>query len=554
MKRRTFISSTSAAAAVSMISQKEAVAQRKPNIILIMTDDQGYGDLGAHGNPYLRTPNIDAFTKESVSCEQFYVMPVCSPTRACLLTGRYNYRTGVVDTFLGRSMMHSDEITLAEMLNESGYRTGIFGKWHLGDNYPLRPFDQGFDEELVHNGGGLAQPSDPPGNTYFDPILRHNGTQKRFRGYCTDIFTDAAIEFIKDPRYRQPFFVYLSTNCPHTPLQIADKYVQPYLDMGLDETTAKIYGMIENIDENVGKLLTWLERVNKTEDTIVIFMTDNGAQQNRYNAGLRERKGSVYEGGIRVPFYIRYPREFAANRKVNPIAAHIDIVPTIADICGIELPQDRKIDGKSLYPLLKGDTDTMEDRTIVLQWHRGDEPEPFRNSAVREPRYKLVDGEELYDIENDPRELKDIAADHPGIVKRLRDEYMKWFDDVSSTRGYDPPRIHIGTEFENPVTLTIQDWRGENAGWGKESLGHWEVYVANDHVYDITLRTLPATGDGTIDFKLGDVWLSKPIGKGTTEHTFKNVKLPQGNARLEAWLTIDGQKVGARYVDVKTLA
>jgi arylsulfatase A-like enzyme len=549
---------TSAAAAATLINQQTAQAQRRgqnrPNIILIMTDDQGYGDLGITGNPYIKTPNIDAFSKESVEVEHFYVMPVCSPTRACLLTGRYYYRTGVVDTFLGRSMMHSDEITLAEMLKEAGYRTGIFGKWHLGDNYPMRAMDNGFDESLVHNGGGIAQPSDPPGQTYFDPILKHNGEQKRFRGYCTDIFTDAAIEFMKDANRREPFFLYLPTNAPHTPLQIADEYVKPYLDMGLDETTAKLYGMVTNIDDNVGKLLTWLERINKVDNTIVIFITDNGAQQNRYNAGLRGTKGTVYEGGIRVPCYIRYPREFKAKHKVTSPAAHIDIVPTILDLCGLEPPKDRKIDGKSILPQLTGEESSMEERSLFLQWHRGDVPEPFRNSAVRAPRYKLVDGKELYDIKEDPRELHDIASDHPDIVQDLRKQYEEWFADVSSTRGYDPPRIFIGTEHENPVTLTIQDWRGENAGWGKDSLGHWEVYVANDDEYNIILHTLPAEDDGTIDFKLGETWLSKPIGKATTQHTFKNVKLPKGDARLEAWMTINDKKSGARYVDVKKIS
>lgn len=559
MKRRTFMqSSAAAAAAASLLSPSSAEAQRRrgnnrPNIILIMTDDQGYGDLGAHGNPYIKTPNLDAFTKQSVEVEHFYVMPVCSPTRACLLTGRYNYRTGVVDTYIGRSMMHSDEVTLAEMLKNAGYRTGIFGKWHLGDNYPMRANDNGFDESLVHNGGGVAQPSDPPGQTYFDPILKHNGVQKRYAGYCTDIFTNAAIEFMKDSERREPFFLYLPTNAPHTPLQIMDEYVQPYLDMGLDETTAKVYGMITNIDDNIGKLLKWLERINQADNTIVIFMTDNGAQQNRYNAGLRGQKGTVYEGGIRVPFYIRYPRQFQAQHKVTSIAAHIDIVPTLLDVCGLEPPEGVKLDGKSLLPQLTGEEKTMEERSLFLQWHRGDVPQPFVNSAVRAPRYKLVDGKELYDLQEDPREQYDISSEKPEIVQELRKQYEEWFADVSSTRGYDPPRIHIGTEHENPVTLTLQDWRGEQAGWAADSLGHWEVYAANDHVYDITLRTLPAVNDGTIDFKLGDVWLSKPIGKATTEHTFKNVKLPKGNARLEAWLTIDEKKIGIRYVDVKTV-
>ena len=227
---------------------------RQPNIVLVITDDQGYGDLGLHGNARIRTPNLDRLGRESVRFNRFYVCPVCSPTRACLMTGRWNYRTGVVDTYLGRSMMHPDEVTLAEALKAGGYRTGIFGKWHLGDNYPMRPQDQGFDEGLINRGGGLTQPSDPEGNSYFDPILYRNGRQVKTKGYCTDVVTDAALRFIERNR-RKPFFAYVSTVAPHVPLQIAERWWKPYADAGLDDTTAKVYGMFENIDANVGRIM-----------------------------------------------------------------------------------------------------------------------------------------------------------------------------------------------------------------------------------------------------------------------------------------------------------
>jgi len=304
LNRRTFGKLAGASALMTSAAFNGQTQNQQPNVILVITDDQGYGDLGVHGNQEIQTPNLDSFATESVHFKNFYVCPVCAPTRASLMTGRYNYRTGVVDTYLGRAMMFGDEVTLAHSLGEAGYKTGIFGKWHLGDNYPMRPDDQGFQEALVHKGGGIGQPSDPPGNTYFDPVLYHNGRDKKYEGYCTDIFTNATIDFIEKNR-NQPFFAYLSTNAPHTPLQIHDKYVQPYLDKGLDETTAKVYGMITNLDENMGRLLSRLDELDLSENTIVIFMTDNGAQQSRYNAGLRGRKGTVYEGGIRVPFYIR---------------------------------------------------------------------------------------------------------------------------------------------------------------------------------------------------------------------------------------------------------
>lgn len=528
-----------------------AAPAKRPNVILAITDDQGYGDLGAHGNPYIRTPNLDRFAAESVHVPNFCVSPVCAPTRACLMTGRYNYRTGVVDTYLGRAMMHSDEITIAELLSNAGYRTGIFGKWHLGDNYPMRPNDQGFQESLVHKGGGIGQPSDPPGgDSYFDSVLYRNGEAVKTEGYCTDVFADAAVEFIRRSN-GQPFFAYLATNAPHTPLEIEDRYVKPYLDMGLDETTAKIYGMVENVDENMGKLLAALKANGLEEDTVVIFLTDNGPQQNRYNAGLRGRKGQVYDGGIRVPFYIRYGSKWTAGGQIGRMAAHIDILPTLAELCGAEAPQDRKIDGRSLVPLLNGNEDGWEDRTIYLQWHRGDEPEPHRNAAARGDRYKLVNGGELYDLKNDPRELNDIAASHPQIVEKMRADYEAWFEDVSSTRGYDPPRIFIGTPRENPVMLTRQDWRGPKAGWGADSLGYWELRAPEGGEFSIRLLINAAPENGVAHLRIGGVERSMDLEKGAVECVFPGAELPAGDLRLEAWVQSGDESKGVLYAEVK---
>ena len=557
LSRREFIGlAAGGAAAVALPRFVTGAGQphsgKPPNIVLIITDDQGYGDLGCHGNDKIRTPNLDRLAKQSAELTRFYVCPVCSPTRASLMTGRYNYRTGVVDTYLGRSMMHSDEVTLAEIFGEAGYRTGIFGKWHLGDNYPLRSVDQGFQESLVHKGGGIGQPSDPPRNSYFDPILQHNGIAEKYKGYCTDIFTDAAIRFIEKNRDR-PFFAYLSTNAPHTPLQIADAYVGPYRAIGLDDTTARVYGMVTNIDENVGRVLRRLDALKLDENTIVIFLTDNGPQQDRYNSGMRGRKGSVYEGGIRVPCFVRWPGILKAGTNVDRIAAHVDILPTLLDACGVPRPPGLSLDGASLLPLLRGDRIEWPDRTLFFQWHRGDEPELYRRCAARSQRYKLVNGKELYDIIADPREQEDIAAEHPDVVSRMRRRYEEWFRDVSATRGYDPPRIHLGTLFENPVVLTRQDWRGPRAGWGANSLGHWEVEVARAATYEIRLRFKPAGRPGLSHFKLGRVALSKPLKKGATSCTFESVSLGAGKARLEAWVAVEGKTVGVSYVDVKRL-
>ncbi len=550
--RREFLRNTSTLAALAGLTASAGgrvrAAEERPNVVVVITDDQGFGDLGAHGNEHIRTPNLDRLHAESTRLTRFHVCPVCSPTRACLMTGRYNYRTGAIDTYLGRSMMYCDEVTMAEVFRTAGYRTGIFGKWHLGDNYPMRAMDQGFDEALVHQGGGIGQPSDPPGNSYFDPILEHNGRQEQHAGYCTDIFTTAAIDFIKEHR-DDPFFVYLSTNAPHSPHEVAEEYYQPYLDMGLDETVARIYGMVENIDDNVGRLTDALDGFGLAENTILVFLTDNGpggGAGNRYNAGLRGSKGQPYEGGIRVPCFVRWPARLAPNRDIDRIAGHIDLLPTLAAACGGELPADRKIDGRNLMPLLSGEAGEWPDRHLFFQWHRGDEPEPFRGSAVLTQRFKLVNGEELYDLENDPGEKENLAEQHPDKVADLRTVYEAWFADVSASRGYDPPRIYIGAPEENPAVLTRQDWRGPE-GWGDKDAGHWLVKVVRHGVYDVRVDA-PAQKDAEVCMNFGGEERRAAADGGTA--LFQGIVLTPGDMRVDAWLEGGGKRFGASFVTV----
>ena len=560
-------------------------ADARPNVVLVMTDDQGYGDLSFHGNPILKTPHLDRLASQSARIRHFYVSPVCAPTRASLMTGRYNYRTGAIDTYLGRAMMATDEVTLAEMLAGAGYRTGIFGKWHLGDNYPLRPIDQGFQEALVHRGGGIGQPADPPGNRYFDPALEHNGEMIETNGYCSDIFTDAAIGFIREQRER-PFFVYLAYNAPHTPLQVPDADHARFRDLNLahdqfpdvgfplqgragQDATARIFGMVKNIDDNMGRLLAALDESGARENTIVIFLTDNGPQQERYKAGLRGRKGQVYEGGIRVPCFIRWPARFEPG-EIDAAAAHIDIVPTLLAACGAQAPDGVHLDGVDLLPLLNRETATLPDRELFFQWHRGDVPERYRAFAVRGSHYKLVQAGgggnrplpedppfELFDLANDPYEQHDVAGEHPEEVARLKARYDDWFADVGATRGYDPPRIHLGTPHESPVILTRQDWRGPRASWGADGIGHWEVEVAADGDYRVKLRFDAVKSSGDEDrsaqahLKVADVDESMPLAASVTECTFDSIRLPKGPARLEAWLTAGDAETGVRYVDVE---
>ncbi|HYO83338.1 MAG TPA: arylsulfatase [Bryobacteraceae bacterium] len=537
-------------AAAALVASGVAAPAKRPNILFVITDDQGFGDLSIHGNPHLRTPNMDRIGTEGVRFTQFHVTPVCSPTRASLMTGRYNYRTGVVDTYLGRSMMHGDERTLPEMLRGSGYATGLFGKWHLGDNYPMRPVDQGFDESVAIKGGGLGQPSDfPGGGSYTDPILLHNGKPKRYQGYCTDIYVNEASRFMEANRDK-PFFAYVAMNAPHTPLEIEERYVAPFRKAGLDDVTAKVYGMVINADENVGRLLNRLDELQIAENTIVVFMTDNGPQQRRFNAGMRGLKGSAYEGGIRVPFFVRWPAVIRKGSTVDRVAAHIDVTPTLLEAAGAVAPSGSTLDGRSLLPLFRNANAEWRERTIFTQWHRGDEPVLFQNCMARTQRWKLVNGKELYDLDADPAESKNLADTHPDVAANLRREYEDWFRDVSATRGYTPPRISLGSGKENPVILTRQDWRGPRAGWTPDSLGHWEVRVEKAASYEVSARFAPATSAGTLRFRLNGVSASAPVAAAAGEASLGRVRLPRGDGQLEMELESGDATVGIHYVTI----
>lgn len=562
MVRRNFLQTMTAglfgAALTGAAAPVPGSKNRPPNVLFIITDDQGYGDLGCHGNPVLKTPTLDRLHAESVRLTQFHVCPVCSPTRACLMTGRYNYRTGVVDTYAGRSMMDPQETTLAALLKQGGHRTGIFGKWHLGDTWPMRPMDRGFDESLVHRGGGIAQPSDPEfyerNDTYFNPMLQHNGQQKRYTGYCTDIFTDGAIQFM-EARGDRPFFAYVAYNAPHTPLQVPEEDAAPYKAAGLQEETALVYGMIANADRNIGRLLAFLEDSGLEANTLVIFMTDNGSQQlqgeDRYNAGQRGWKGSVYEGGIRVPCFLRWPGAWGGGRDMDRIAAHIDLAPTLLEICGVVPENHPEFDGISLLPLLLGkiNAEAWPERNLFFQWHRGDVPEAFKNSAVRSQRWKLVNGTELYDMVEDPGEKNDAAADHPDVVREMRLAYQRWFDDVGATRGYEPVRLRLGGAPENPVVLTRQDWKGAD-NWTGNDAGYWEVQVETSGAYTLTVSFAPCANEAVLHIRLDNSEVTCPVPANTDEVVLENVSWEAGAYRLFCYLDTEGKRAGTRFVTV----
>ncbi len=570
---------------ISLLAADDA-GRKRPNVILVITDDQGYGDVGALGNTMIRTPNLDVLHGQSVHLTDFHVDPTCSPTRSALNSGRYSTRTGVWHTIMGRSLMNSSELTIAEVLKSGGYRTGMFGKWHLGENYPLRPQDQGFDDVVCHGGGGVGNGPDWWGNDYFDDTYFRNGKPEKFTGYCTDVWFAEAMKFIERNKDR-PFFTYLSTNAPHGPLNVAEKYSQPYVEKGVAPNMAKFYGMITNIDENMGRLMAQLERLGIADDTILIFMTDNGTAAGRpikttkpgqwagFNDGMRGAKGSEYEGGHRVPFFIRWPAGgLTGGRDVGQLTAHVDVLPTLAELTGVKRPdgppldgRSLPLDGKSLVPLLRGKAANWPDRTMFVHSQRIPDPEKWRKSAVMTERWRLVNGRELFDIQADPGQKDDVGGGHPEVVKRLRGAYEGWWKSLSVV--FDKRvRIALGSDKERIAQLHPHDWHVTSQGmssWHQSHVqsghlgnGFWAVDVTRPGTYEFELRRWPKHLDQPIEatrarLKISEVDVSRAVPADATKATFK-LELKAGRNDLQTWLTTPAGKTrGAFYVYVKYL-
>ncbi|NJN26320.1 MAG: arylsulfatase [Cyclobacteriaceae bacterium] len=382
-----------------------------PNILIVLTDDMGYGDYGSAGNPHLQTTHLDELAGESVKFKYFYVSPVCAPTRASLLTGKYHQKVGVRSVLNGFETMDPGANSLAEILSAKGYTTGIFGKWHLGENYPSVPNAQGFDEYFGFRTGHTEN--------YFDPILEHNGKMEQTRGYITDVLTDKAIEFISNQK--TPIFCYLAYNAPHTPLQIDSAYYRHFLEKGLPLQTAKVYGMIENIDENLGRLFQAINDNSLMDNTIIIFMSDNGpltggwknTDELRYNVGLRNQKYSVYEGGIRTQCFWKWEGKWFPAYDTISLAAHIDVVPTLLDIIGSGNVAD--FDGVSLKNQLEGQPNSKDERSYFENFHLSTlrDLAPYPGGAAIRQRWKMVNGDELYHLASDPGEKHNLAEEFP---------------------------------------------------------------------------------------------------------------------------------------------
>jgi arylsulfatase A-like enzyme len=493
------------------LNNANAQAAQKPNVILIMTDDQGYGDLGFHGNDIIKTPNLDQFFGESVRATNFHVSPTCSPSRGAVMTGRYANRVGPWHTIAGRSLLFEDEKILPQVFAENGYATGMFGKWHLGDNYPLRPEDRGFQEVVRHGGGGISQGPDYWGNDYFNDTYWHNGETQEYEGYCTDVFFREGLKFIEEHQ-NEPFMAYIALNAAHGPFHVPEKYYDLYEDEGqILEVQKRFYGMITNIDDNMGRLEDKLQALGIAKNTILIFMADNGTARGLmqedgetygYNAGLRGTKGSEYEGGHRVPFAIKWPDgNIGRDKDIDQLLVHIDLLPTLADLADLRFTAPKPLDGKSFAPLLKETNAEWGGRTLIVDSQRTLSLVKWRRSAVMDDSWRLINGEELYNINQDLSQTKDVASEHPEVVNRLKESYSRWWDSlveqkVNQRYAY----IKAGSRYENPVRISAHDmqiypysyaWHQYGALEGAGGRGKLKVEISRPGTYRISLRRYP---------------------------------------------------------------
>lgn len=477
---------------------------RKANVILVITDDQGYGDLACHGNPYILTPSLDQFSSEAVSFSNFHVSTTCAPTRGSLMTGRHTNRLNVYHTIAGRSLLYEDELILPQVFGSNGYQCGMFGKWHLGDNYPFRPEDRGFHEVVRHGGGGITQLPDYWGNDYFDDTYWHNGEVEAYEGYCTEVFFEEAMRFIRENKDR-PFFCYLSTNAPHGPLNVPAAYVELYRDMEqVPERQKRFYGMISNIDDNFKRLESHLDELGLTENTLLIFMTDNGTALGHtlYDGGLRGNKGSEYEGGHRVPFMMRWPDgKIGGGRKVEQLTAHYDVLPTLVDLLDLEFTPEKSLDGTSLKPLVYGKTDGWPKRILYMDTQRVQHLVKYKQYSVMDEQWRLVNGDELYHMETDMGQDSNLIDQHPEVAASLADAYEIWWQSILD-EGVEERFAYIkaGTAHENPVRITSHDlfsegmgncWHQYGAVQATEASGIWKVEIVEEGDYTLSLRRFP---------------------------------------------------------------
>lgn len=579
--------------------QKEAkVEDKRPNIVFVITDDQGYGDLGHTGNTIIKTPTIDKFATEAVSLTNYHVGTTCAPTRAGLLTGRNCNRNGVWHTIMGASMLNREETTIADVFQENGYKTGMFGKWHLGDNSPFRPHQRGFDEAFYHGGGGVGQTPDYWNNDYFDDSYLRNGVPEKKEGYCTDIWFDEALSFIEDKK-DEPFFCYLSLNAPHGPYNLPKEYYDLYKDeTGIDETQKRFYGMITNIDDNFSKLLNRLEALGIAENTIVVFTTDNGTARGYkvdeetnevfgYNAGMKGTKGSHYDGGHRVPFIIRWPDGgLTGGNSLDGLLAHVDLLPTLTKLTGQTHTPTKTMDGTDVSDYLLGKSEAPK-RFLVTDTQRVPWPIKGRNSCVMEDNWRLNDGKELYNVTDDPGQTINLADKHPEKVAAMNAFYETWWEDVIKETKFSV--IDLGVDDMDMITChdarTIDfypPWNQQLIREGKPmEPAPFTVNFVKAGTYRFHLRRWPSESGLALGAELNDekaeTLYEAPIAHGKSmkfkkaylkiadknvevdvdnglEAAILEMEVSEGETELLAYFDMeDGTPCNAFYVDVEKL-
>ncbi|WP_299534410.1 arylsulfatase [Ulvibacterium sp.] len=485
---------------------------KNPNVILIVTDDQGYGDLGYHGNPYTKTPHLDRFASESLELTNFHVGTTCAPTRAGVMTGRNANRNNAWHTIAGCSILLETEETIAEVFTDNGYDTAMFGKWHLGDNYPFRPQDRGFAHAIYHGGGGVGQTPDYWNNDYFDDTYFRNGVPQKFEGYCTDVWFNEAMDFLREHDAKSPFFLYLAPNAAHGPFNVPEKYAKMYEEANLTEKQKRFYGMVSNIDDNFGKLVTYLKEEKLFDNTILIFTTDNGTALGisrtsddkilGFNAGLRGIKGSNYDGGHKVPFFMGWPNgNILKGTTSNELVSHVDLLPTLTDLANIPYTPKNPLDGTSMAKILSGE-EQSKDRMLVVDTQRNQWPLKGRYPCVMSTEWRLVNGVELYNILDDPGQQTDVAEQYPNVVSKMQAFYDVWWSTVEPDIKY--AEIPLGNSDANPVLMTIHDMHTtDGLPWNQVQIrkgelspnGFYNVKVVDDGDYQFQLYRYPSESD-----------------------------------------------------------
>jgi arylsulfatase A len=553
---------------MTVAATARAETTTQPNIIFVMTDDQGYWDTGATGNPHIDTPNMDRIATEGAQLDRYYAAPVCAPTRAGVMTGRYYLRTGLYNTRFGGDSLGLEEVTLAQLLRQAGYRTGLFGKWHLGKYPPYQPQRRGFDEFFGHYHGHIERYEFP------DQVF-HNGQPVEARGYVSDVFTNASIDFIEHAVAEQggPFFCGLMFNAPHSPFLLdtshygqpeGDRLLVKYLERGLPIREARIYALVERVDQNLGRLLETLEDLGVAENTLVVFTSDNGGVSKFWKGGIRGNKASAYEGGVRAPCFVRWPAKIRAGHRVTAQTSHVDWLPTFCELAGVPLPEDRTIDGISLVEQLTNESDAAHHRYVYHTWDRY-QPNPDRRWSISDERWKLLcqvrtgqtasrSNWRLYDLRHDPGERENVKAQYPQHVKRLRAEFLRWFNDVTEGQTYRPVPIPVADQSVE-IEPSWAEWEGEHIeytfdGYDWDTIDHWkqpgekatwslDVERAGEYRVQLTYGCRPLDAGGTVQLSAGSTSLRHQTLATATADQFETrpagtLRLPAGRVELVA--------------------